>query len=72
MAWVAFDRAVRAVEQCGFDGPVEAWRKLRDEIHREVLMRGYDSKRNTFVQRYDGKALDASILTESQATRPHF
>ena len=62
MAWVAFDRAIKAVEQGGFSGPVETWRALREEIHREVLVRGYDKARNTFVQHYDGTALDASLL----------
>jgi GH15 family glucan-1,4-alpha-glucosidase len=62
MAWVAFDRAIKAVEQSGFHGPVERWRALREEIHGEVLARGYDSGRNTFVQHYDGPALDASLL----------
>jgi GH15 family glucan-1,4-alpha-glucosidase len=62
MAWVAFDRAIKAVEQSGFGGPVEKWRELRDEIHGEVLERGYDRGRNTFVQHYDGTALDASLL----------
>lgn len=62
MAWVAFDRAIKAVEQFGLSGPVERWRALRDEIHAEVLTRGYDSGRNTFVQHYGGKALDASLL----------
>ncbi|ODT81905.1 MAG: glucoamylase [Nitrosomonadales bacterium SCN 54-20] len=62
MAWVAFDRAVKAVEQFGFPGPVGKWRMLRDEIHREVLARGYDKERNTFVQHYDGVGLDASLL----------
>ena len=32
MAWVAADRAVKAVEEFDLDGPVERWRKLRDEI----------------------------------------
>ena len=62
MAWVAFDRAIKAVEQFGLSGPVERWRALRDEIHAEVLARGYDSGRNTFVQHYGGTALDASLL----------
>ena len=42
MAWVAFDRAVRTVEEHGFDGPVDRWRALRDEIHAEVCERGFD------------------------------
>lgn len=62
MAWVAFDRAIKAVEQSGLSGPVERWRTLRSEIHREVLARGFDERRNTFVQHFDGTALDASLL----------
>ncbi len=66
MAWVAFDRAVKDVERLGFTGPVQRWRKLRSEIHEEVLARGYDQSRNTFVQHYDGTALDASLLLIGQ------
>lgn len=62
MAWVAADRAVKAVEQFGRDGPVERWRKLRKAIHDDVLKNGFDTKRNTFVQYYGGKALDAALL----------
>ena len=52
MAWVAFDRAVKAVEQFGLDGPVDTWRATRDEVHREVCERGFDAERNTFTQYY--------------------
>ena len=62
MAWVAFDRAVRSVETTGLDGPVDRWRRLRDEIHQEVLREGFDAERNTFTQSYDSPALDASLL----------
>jgi GH15 family glucan-1,4-alpha-glucosidase len=62
MAWVGFDRAVRMVEQFGLDGPVDRWRKLRDEVHREVLEKGFDRKRGTFTQSYGSTALDASAL----------
>ena len=37
MAWVAFDRAVKSVEEFGLDGPVERWKRRREEIHPEVL-----------------------------------
>ena len=40
MAWVAFDRAVKAVERFGLEGRVDRWRAIRDEIHREVCARG--------------------------------
>jgi GH15 family glucan-1,4-alpha-glucosidase len=62
MVWAAFDRAVRAVERHGLDGDVERWRSLRDRVREEVLSRGYDAERNTFVQHYDDTHLDAALL----------
>jgi GH15 family glucan-1,4-alpha-glucosidase len=62
MAWVAFDRGIQAVERFGRSGPVERWREVRDEIHREVLERGFDTELNSFVQSYGSKRLDASLL----------
>jgi GH15 family glucan-1,4-alpha-glucosidase len=62
MAWVAADRAVKSIKRYKLDGPVEKWIALRDEIHREVCERGFDAKRNSFVQHYDTDALDASLL----------
>ena len=62
MAWVAFDRAVQAVERHGHDGPVDRWRTLRDAVHREVCECGYDAERNTFTQSYGSRTLDAATL----------
>ena len=62
MAWVAMDRAVKAVERGWTKGPVEKWRMLRDRIHDEVCRKGFDSELNSFVQFYGGKHLDASLL----------
>lgn len=62
MAWVAFDRMVKATEQFGREGPTNAWRKAREEIHHEVCEKGYDTGRNTFVQSYGATELDASLL----------
>jgi GH15 family glucan-1,4-alpha-glucosidase len=62
MAWVAFDRAVKAVESFGLAGPVERWRSLRDRIHDQVCRRAYDPELGTFVQTYGGRELDASLL----------
>ncbi|MFR9725251.1 glycoside hydrolase family 15 protein [Streptomyces sp. MS19] len=62
MAWVAVDRTVRLIESGEVDGPLERWRDLRDEIHREVCEKGYDKERNTFTQSYGSKELDASLL----------
>jgi GH15 family glucan-1,4-alpha-glucosidase len=65
MAWVALDRAVKAVEQFGVDGPLERWRAVRDEIHADVCARGFDAERKTFTQSYGSRALDASTLLVS-------
>ncbi len=62
MAWVAFDRLVKSVERYGTVGPADRWRKIRDEIHREVCQRGFNDELNSFVQSYDSKELDASLL----------
>ena len=62
MCWVAFDRAIKAVEAQGRKGPVERWREVRDQIHAEVCERGFSKARGTFVQSYESDELDASLL----------
>lgn len=62
MAWVAFDRAIQAVEKLGFRGSVQRWREVRAEIHKEVCEKGYDPNLGTFVQSYGATELDASAL----------
>jgi len=62
MAWVAFDCAVRSIEEFGLEGPVDRWRGVRDEIHADVCERGFDPAQNAFVQSYGSTALDAAVL----------
>jgi GH15 family glucan-1,4-alpha-glucosidase len=62
MAWVAFDRAIKSAETFGLEGPLDEWRKLRDEVFAEVCERGYDKKLGTFVQAYGSNQLDANLL----------
>jgi len=62
MAWVGVDRAIRDVELFGFDGPVDRWRALRDEMHDEICAEGYDDDVGAFVQSYGSKELDAAML----------
>ncbi|MDX3454776.1 glycoside hydrolase family 15 protein [Streptomyces sp. ME02-8801-2C] len=62
MAWVAVDRTIKLIESGDADGPLEQWRELRDDIHRNVCEKGYDKERNTFTQSYGSKELDASLL----------
>jgi GH15 family glucan-1,4-alpha-glucosidase len=62
MAWVAIDRAVKAVRRFKLHGPAERWAELRDRIHADVCQRGFSPGRNSFVQYYDGEALDGALL----------
>jgi GH15 family glucan-1,4-alpha-glucosidase len=62
MAWVALDRAIKAVELLGHDGPVDRWRAVRRELHEEVCRQGFDTGRDSFVQYYGADHLDASLL----------
>jgi GH15 family glucan-1,4-alpha-glucosidase len=62
MAWVALDRAVKAVELHRLEGPLERWRALRRELHDEVCERGFDAGRNSFVGYYGAGRPDASLL----------
>lgn len=66
MAWVVFDRAIRAVERHGLAGSPEQWRGTRDEIRREIWDRGFDVDRNTFRAAYGETTLDASLLLLAQ------
>ncbi len=62
MAWVAFDRAVRSIEEFGLEGPLERWREVRSAIHQEVCEHGFDPEQDSFVQSFDEPRLDASLL----------
>jgi GH15 family glucan-1,4-alpha-glucosidase len=62
MAWVAFDRAAKLVDEGYYSGPAERWRTLRDRIHRDVCEKGFDRRRNAFVQYYGADALDSALL----------
>jgi GH15 family glucan-1,4-alpha-glucosidase len=62
MAWVAVDRMVKSAELHGLEGPVAQWRILRERIHAQVCEQGFDASRNTFVQAYGSRELDASLL----------
>jgi GH15 family glucan-1,4-alpha-glucosidase len=65
MAWLAFDRAIKLVEDCGCaqGENYRRWHKVRDRIHKEVCERGYNTKKRAFTQVYGSDALDASLLT---------
>ena len=62
MAWVALDRAIALGHRYGDSARVARWEAEARAIHALVLERGYDPRRETFVQAFDRPALDAANL----------
>jgi GH15 family glucan-1,4-alpha-glucosidase len=62
MAWVAFDRSIKSAERFGLKGPLDRWRKIRDQIHQEVCEHAFNKDIGAFVAHYGGQELDASTL----------
>jgi GH15 family glucan-1,4-alpha-glucosidase len=62
MAWVAFDRSVKACDQFGVKTDLQRWRSLRDKIHQDVCQKAYNQKLGSFTQAYGSDQLDASLL----------
>jgi GH15 family glucan-1,4-alpha-glucosidase len=64
MAWVAFDSALKIVEESdrAANEHFLRWRKIRDQIHTDVCERGYNPRKKAFTQFYGSDDLDASLL----------
>jgi GH15 family glucan-1,4-alpha-glucosidase len=62
MAWVAFDRSIKGIEALGLEGPLDRWKRVRQEIHDDVCRNGFDPELGSFVGYYGTKRLDASLL----------
>ena len=63
MCWAALDRAATLAEQTGRASAESAgWRREAAVIREDVLLRGWNESRQSFVQHYDTDALDASNL----------
>jgi len=62
MCWVAFDRALRLAEKRSLSGPLDLWRRTRDEIRHDIFTNFWDDQLQSFVQAKGTKDLDASAL----------
>jgi GH15 family glucan-1,4-alpha-glucosidase len=62
MAWVAVDRAIKAIEDHGRNGPLERWSATRDAIRVEVMEKGVHNHWGCFKRTYDEEEPDASLL----------
>jgi GH15 family glucan-1,4-alpha-glucosidase len=62
MAWVAFDRGIKGIEEFDLPGPADKWRRIRAEIHEQVCANAFNPEIGAFAQAYGSDLLDASIL----------
>lgn len=62
MCWAAIDRGISLVEELGRKAPIGRWKETRDAVRKAVETRGYLADRGIFVQAFDHKILDASLL----------
>ena len=62
MSWVAFDRAIRIARERGLPAPFEQWQQISMQIYREIMEKGWNDQKGSFVQYYGGDAIDASAL----------
>jgi len=62
MCWAACDRLARIAHHLGVASDVGAWRECADTIHERVCSECWNAERNTFVSRFGGDEVDASLL----------
>ena len=62
MCWVALDRGVRLADKRSFPSDRHKWIETRDTIYEEIMEKGWNEKKKSFVQHYGTDALDASNL----------
>ncbi|HZR80745.1 MAG TPA: glycoside hydrolase family 15 protein [Candidatus Binatia bacterium] len=60
--WAALDRAVRLCRKRSFPGPIERWRRCRDEIYHEIFAEFWNPERKCFMQAKGVDAVDAASL----------
>jgi glucoamylase len=62
MCWVAFDRMIKDATHYHLSGPVDEWRKIRQDIFDRVMDEGYSKQRNSFTQIFGSEEMDATLL----------
>ena len=61
MCWVTLDRGIRIAAALGHTAP-ETWSHQRDQVHRQVMDKGWNEDVRAFTQRYGDPALDGTAL----------
>jgi GH15 family glucan-1,4-alpha-glucosidase len=66
MCWAACDRLAKIAAHLGLTHRRDLWRSRAAEIKEAILKRAWSEKRKAFVESFEGKHLDASILLMSE------
>ncbi len=62
MCWVALDRGLTIARRYGFPADLKEWEEIKAEIKGEVLEKGWNREKQSFVQHYETDVLDSSNL----------
>ena len=62
LSWVALERAGRISRQRGLPAGDGRWMAERDAIYEDIMEKGWNPEKKSFVQYYGSDALDASLL----------
>jgi GH15 family glucan-1,4-alpha-glucosidase len=77
MCWAACDRLSRIGRSLGLEESAASWRRSADGLRENILRRGWNADRKSFVDSLDGADIDASVLLLHkfgivEATDPRF
>jgi GH15 family glucan-1,4-alpha-glucosidase len=62
MCWVALDRGLRLAEKRSLPADRERWLAVRDQLYEQLMEKGWNASRQSFVQYYGSDSLDAGSL----------
>src|SRR5690606_23066010 len=62
MCWVALDRVIRIGQDGNQDGDYARWAAARDAIRTEILEKGWNEEKQSFVMHYGSEELDSALL----------
>lgn len=62
LCWVALDRGVKMAQFLNKNEYIESWSAVRDEIHQDIMEKGWNSRLNSFTQAYENEDMDAANL----------
>jgi len=62
MCWAACDRLAKIARQFDRRDRAELWQRRADRIHATILERGWNADVGSFVESFEGRDMDASLL----------